>query len=109
MLIDEFGSLRELLKRDSSLYLVYGHLLTTDLLKDILPNVHKEYGSRPCDVQMTMSHNFISKLKPSVKPSGITIDARIGIKINLNFLLKFLVTTEEGKVEEARSMHISYA
>ena len=56
-----------------------------------------------------MSHNLISKHKPGVKLSGITIDVKSGIKIDLNFYFKLLVWTEDGKVEEARSMYISYA
>ena len=56
-----------------------------------------------------MSHNLISKQKTGVKLSGVTIDVKSGVKINLNFYLKLLVWTEDGKVEEARSMFINYS
>ena len=56
-----------------------------------------------------MGHNLISNHKQGVKLSGVTIDVKSGVKINLNFYLKLLVWTEDGKVEEARSMFINYS
>ena len=72
VLMDKFFSLRKLFKADQSLYEKYGDYLKTDLLKDILPDMFKQYGSKPCDIVVTMSHNFIQQHWPGKKGTGVT-------------------------------------
>ena len=59
------------------------------------------------DLQITMSHDIISKQWPDAKPSGVTFSEKYGISINLNFCLKVIVWTEKDKPVEARTLYFN--
>lgn len=57
-----------------------------------------------------MNPDHINKIVPKTKVSGITFDMRTGfVDTNLNFYVKIIVWKEDGKVVEARGMHINYS
>ena len=73
------------------MYEAYGDQLKTDNIKDFLPDVFVEYGSRPIDIQVTMSHDLINKIVPKTKVSGVVFDIRTCFEIVLNFYVKLMV------------------
>ena len=52
----------------------------------------------------------MNKIKPGAKISGVNFDMKSGLaETVLNLYLKLLVWTEDGTIEEVRSMHINYS
>ena len=56
------------------MYDKFSKYLTTDLLKEWLPALYEEYGSKPLDFQITMSNDVIKAHWPKSKVSGIIIN-----------------------------------
>ena len=51
--------------------------MTMDMLREAGgQELYDEYGDRPIDIRMTMSHSLISRELEGVKTSGLTFDKK---------------------------------
>ena len=69
VLIERAFSVREFIRLDQRLTEALKHM-TTEALQPITPNVVEEFGNRPIDFYMSMSHSLVSNKLEGVKATG---------------------------------------
>ena len=83
--------------------------MTTEALQPITPNVVGEFGNRPIDFYMSMSHSLVSNKLEGVKATGFQMDKNGNFRFVFNMSITLLVQEKVSRNwVEARSMFASF-